>query len=355
MKKRIFTAVLALVVFMLLAVSCNQEMQDSKSDYSSVLIKPVINESKSLTASGITPTRYTYTATQDFSSEGETSDLGGTSVEKELKDGVGGVYETTDMFAQGRWTFTVRGYVEVSDNPQEDVFVYQGSAQVYLTQREHTVYVPMNAQFSTNPSVTGSVTVNPSSIRLSDSDDGSFEVRFFSPSGQELSGYSFNVNASADQSDILNNVTASRTVQVPEGQYILTVRYVVGTDSLGPAQVAIKVKNGLETVVSGKVESGAFTTPSVDMRYLGGELTKSSSADLDGNYTFTFTPSGVTTDLTYRWYVNGAVQTTSELTPNQFKFGSTADAGVYYVTCVVSTGSGSDGDIFSDTVVLYLK
>ncbi len=355
MKKRIFTAVAALTVFMLLAVSCNQETGNEASDFSTVLIKPVINDSKALTASGIMPTRYTYTATQNFSSEGESSDLGGTSIEKELTKGSGGVYSTADMFAQGKWTFTVKGYVEVSDDPQEDVFVYRGSVGVYLTQREHTVYVPMSAQFSSDSSVKGSVTVNPTSIRLSDNDCGSFELKILTPDGVELTDLARTITATADTSDVLNNVTANQTFLLPEGQYIMTIRYVVGTDSLGPAQVAIKVKNGIETVVSGEVESGAFTTPSVNMRYLGGSLAKSSTADSDGNYTFTFTPSGVTTGLTYRWYVNGAVQAVSETTPHIFRYGNTVDAGVYYVTCVVSTGSGSDGDIFSATEVLYLK
>lgn len=356
MKKRIITAFAALVAVMLLAVSCNQEAENGTSGYSTVLIKPVISESKALTSSAIVPTRYTYTATQNFSSEGVSSDLGGTGVEKDLTKGSGDVYATADRFAQGKWTFTVKGYVEVSDNPDEDVFVYQGSAEAYLTQSEHTVYVPMTAQFSSDTSVKGSVTVTPTSIRLADGDDcGRFEVKILTPEGAELSAYNTNITAEPDPSDALNNVKGTGTIQLPEGRYIMTIRYVVGTDYLGPAQVAIKVKSGIETTVSGKVESGSFTTPSVNMRYLGGTLAKSSSADSEDNYTFTFTPSGVTTGLTYRWYVNGAVQTTSVSNPNVFKFGSGISAGVYYVTCVVSTGEGASGDIFSATEVLYLK
>lgn len=355
MKKRIFTALAALTVLMLLAVSCNQEAESGMSDFSTVLIKPVITDSKTLSSSGILPTRYTYTATQNFSSEGISSDLGGTSAEKDLTKGSGDVYSTADRFAQGKWTFTVKGYVEVSENPEEDVFVYQGTAEVYLTQREHTVYVPMTAQFSSNSTVKGNVTIDVSSIRLSDTDCGSFEVKILTPAGVELTNFARTVTATADPSDAVNNVTGTDTLQLPEGQYIMTIKYVVGTDFLGPAQVAIKVKNGIETAVTGKVESGAFTTPSVNVRYLGGNLAISNSADSNDDYTFTFTPSGVTTGLTYRWYVNGAVQTTSNSTPHEFKFGSGIAAGVYYVTCVVSTGSGTSGDIFSATEILYLK
>ena len=356
MKRRIFTAVLALTAALLLAVSCSQETGTSDAGYSTVLIKPVISDSKALEASSISPTRYTYTATQNFSSEGATSDLGGTSVEKDLTKGSGDSYATADRFAQGKWTFTVKGYREVSENPEEDVFVYEGTVTVYLSQSVHTVVVPMSAQFSSDSSVKGSVTVSPTSIRLNNSSNlGKFKVGILGLDGSELTTYAQEFDAVADTSGSQDNVTGTKTFQLPEGQYIMTIRYESGSDSLGPAQVAIKVKNGITTTVTGKVESGAFTSPDIEMVYLGGTLSKSSSADSNGDYTFTFTANGVTSNLVYRWYINGALQTTPSVNPHVFKYGNNVDDGVYYVTCVVSTGSGTSGDIFSDTQVLYLN
>lgn len=356
MKRRIFTAILALTAALLLAVSCNQEAGSSDAGYSTVLIKPVISDSKALTASSISPTRYTYTATQNFSSEGASSDLGGTSIEKDLTKGSGDSYATADKFAQGKWTFVVKGYREVSSNPEEDVFVYQGTVTVYITESVHTVIVPMYAQFDSDTTVKGSVTVNPTSIKLNDSGNlGKFKVKIMGLDGVELTSYAQEFNATADDSGSQDNVKGTKTFELPEGQYIMTIKYESGSDSLGPAQVAIKVKKGITTTVSGKVESGAFTSPAVEMTYLGGSLAVSADPDGNGDYTFTFTPAGVTANLTYRWYINGQIQTTPVSNPHIFKYGSGVADGVYYVTCVVSAGTGTSGDIFSDTQVLYLN
>ena len=342
--KKLIVLCLLLAVSMFICISCEQESQkeyrasggSGEVKYTTVMFKPVVMQVKSISQTNSTvPTAFRYKAEPMFEKSDSEIFYGETSgFESLAKDTQSGYYSGTNKFVQGKWTFTVEGLVG-------DVVLYRGSVNVILNSSNQVVSIDLPGCFDSLKN--GTVTVSFSVPRLSESEAGVFSVNLFDAEYQALSSPS-SISITPDySSDTV--VTGTGSASLPEGMYILEVSYSDNGASVGPAQTAFIVKEGMITTVSGSVENSELVSTSFALNYLKGSITRSSEKT-NGKYVYTFNAEGGVSPTNCIWFVNGTRQ---DSTSNQMSWDSSV-SGIYYITCIALRKSGATVlDVFSTT------
>jgi len=342
--KKLIVLCLLLAVSMIICISCAQEpeeeyraVEESETvKYTSVVFMPVVQQVKSISqTNSTTPTSFRYKAEPMFEKNDSQINYGDTSgFESLTKDAQSGYYSGANRFVQGKWTFTVEGLVG-------DVVLYRGSVDVILNSANQVITINLPGCFDSLKS--GTVNVSISVPCLSESETGVFTANLFTAEYQALSNpSSISLTPNYSSGTV---VVGTGSANLPEGMYILEVSYSDSGASVGPAQTAFIVKQGMTTTVSGNIENSEFVSTSFALNYLRGSISRSSEKT-NNKYVYTFNADGGVSPTNCIWFVNGTRQ---DSTTNQMSWDSSV-SGLYYITCIALRKSGTTVlDVFSFT------
>lgn len=294
---------------------------------------------------GIDVDTYEYKATALFTSEFGTpqGDTGDAWVEFDPDEAAG-------EFAQGKWQFEVRCL-------QDDVVVYQTAEAVetYINASITTVEVTVVRQFAEGDGtlIIDDVTA-PEYSEWEAAEAGKCDYLVITGGPNEITIYS---SGTTDY----RSTFADEGIDVAAGIYTMTFTvYDKDDNAVGAATKVVEIGVGLETTVSGALDSGVWVSESIAIVEKTIELevtdpTEAVECEQGDEIPFTFTGTIKVgdnavedEDITYTLYYNGSsVDVGSEVSGTAVTFGwDTADVapGYYYVRIVASYSNAETGE-----------
>ena len=347
--KNLLSVMIYLGLFVFLFCSCSQAMDSTRTTDVSISLMmeeaPRDLSTDSVYSTGLVATSYEYKATHAANATAPGTQSSWTTLD------YNGSSATLSEMALGNWTISVR-----AKNSTGGV-IYQGSATVPVSKSNNSFTLTLKNSITDYAAGASAAAVTVSiGVTVPTLSSGTISVRYTTLANASNLNASGTGGTSVSMSSIANRKTTISgtgisystvstnnkayygSVNLTPGFYVIQVLYKDSGTVVAGQTMAIHVEELTPFAINGTLSSGEYieltsSNVSISNNNIPVSFSTAPAGYTGGHITATATYSGTVTSPTYKWYVNGVLD--SGQTSASYTSTNTASAGQYSVTCVV--------------------